>query len=78
MAAPKLETRRCDLVVGDALNDLSVPYHLTTREFNDQKKALLAEDGIYAGNVVDKPHTGNFGRSFVNTLRETFPYVYLL
>jgi len=78
MAVPKLDPGQYDLVVGDAFNDLSVPYHLTTREFNDQIKALLTEDGIYAVKVVDKLHSGNFVRSFVNTLQETFPYVYLL
>jgi tetratricopeptide (TPR) repeat protein/MFS family permease len=78
MAVPKLDSGRYNLVVGDAFNDLSVPYHLTTREFNDQIRALLTENGVYAINVVDKLHTGNFVRFFVHTLQETFPYVYLL
>ena len=54
MAVPKLPFAQYQLVVGDAFHDVSVPYHLTTREFNDQLRALLTEDGIHAVNVVDK------------------------
>ncbi|MBM3948608.1 MAG: hypothetical protein FJ312_05115 [SAR202 cluster bacterium] len=78
MAVPELEKGAYDLVVTDAFNDVSVPYHLTTQEFNEQVKALLTPDGIYMVNVVDKLHSGRFLRAYVNTLRETFPYVYLL
>jgi len=78
MVVPKLPEGQYDLVIGDAFNDLSVPYHLTTREFNEQVRALLKDDGIYAVNVVDKLHSGKFLRAYVNTLQRTFPYVYLI
>ena len=78
MAVPKLEEGRYGLVIGDAFNDLSVPYHLTTREFNEQIAGLLTENGIYAVNVVDKFQSGQFARAFVNTLKETFPHVYVI
>ncbi|MFC1962591.1 fused MFS/spermidine synthase [Chloroflexota bacterium] len=78
MAVPKMPEAQYDLVIGDAFNDLSVPYHLTTREFNEQVRALLKDDGIYAVNVVDKVHSGKFLRAFVNTLQRTFPYVYVI
>jgi len=78
MAVPKLPEGQYDLVCGDAFNDISVPYHLTTREFNEQIQALLKDDGIYAVNVVDKLHSGRFLRAYVNTLQRTFPYVYLI
>jgi len=78
MAVPKLESGQYGLVIGDAFNDLSVPYHLTTREFNEQIAGLLTEKGIYAVNVVDKFQSGEFARAFVNTLKETFPYVYVI
>lgn len=78
MAVPKLPEGRYDLVIGDAFNDLSVPYHLTTREFNEQIRALLKEDGLYAVNVVDKLHSGRFLRAYVSTLQRTFPYVYVI
>ena len=78
MKIPELEHGRYDIVIGDAFNDVSVPYHLTTMEFNEQVKQLLTEDGIYAVNVVDQYHSGGFLRAVVTTLRATFPYVYLL
>lgn len=67
-----------DLVFGDAFNDLSIPYHLTTREFDEQIKRLLKPDGIYLANVIDKLNGGLFIRAYVNTLRAVFPYVYIL
>ena len=75
---PQLTSRRYDLVLGDALNDVPVPYHLTTFEFNEQIKGLLEDDGIYAVNIVDKMYSGRFLRAYVNTLGRTFPHVYIL
>ena len=46
-------TTRYDLIFGDAFNDFSVPWHLTTREFNDKVSALLAPDGVYMINIID-------------------------
>ena len=78
MAVPKLPLGQYDLVIGDAFNDVAIPYHLTTKEFNDQVKALMAKDGIYAVNLIDRFQSGRFARSFVSTLQMTFPYVYLI
>ena len=78
MSVPQLDRAQYDLVVGDAFHEISIPYHLTTEEFNEQVRALLKEDGIYAVNVIDKLHTGRFLRTYVNTLGHTFPHVYLL
>jgi len=78
MAVPKLPEGQYDLVIGDAFNDLSVPYHLTTREFNERIRVLLKGNGIYAVNVVDKLHSGRFLRAYVNTLQQTFSYTYLI
>ena len=75
---PELQPGRYDIVIGDAFNDVSVPYHLTTFEFNEQVKQLLTEDGIYVMNVVDQFHSGSFLRAVITTLRASFPYVYLL
>ena len=36
----------------------------------------MAEDGLYVVNIIDGP-TGDFLRAYVNTMRQTFPYVYL-
>ncbi|HQZ54221.1 MAG TPA: fused MFS/spermidine synthase, partial [Thermoflexales bacterium] len=68
---------RYNFVLGDAFNDFSVPYHLTTREFNQLVRAQLADDGIYMLNLID----GNdlpFVTAFIRTLRQTFQYVYFV
>jgi len=65
-----------DLVIGDAFNDFSVPYHLTTKEFNDRVRAWLEGDGLYVVNIVDGAW-GHFLRAYTHTLRQTFHHVYL-
>jgi spermidine synthase len=66
---------RYDLVFGDAFNSYAVPYHLTTKEFNDRVHAWLADDGLYAVNIIDGP-SGHFLRAYLRTLRQTFRHVY--
>ncbi len=46
--------KRFDIVFGDAFNDFSVPWHLTTREFNDKLAAMMTPDGVYMINIIDK------------------------
>jgi len=65
-----------DLVIGDAFNDFSVPYHLTTKEFNDRVRAWLQDDGLYVVNIIDGAW-GHFLRAYTHTLRQTFRHVYL-
>ncbi|MGD8397832.1 MAG: fused MFS/spermidine synthase [Anaerolineae bacterium] len=67
---------RYDLILGDAFNDFSVPYHLTTKEFNERVHAWLVDDGLYVVNLVDGPR-GDFLRAYVRTLEQTFRHVYL-
>ena len=66
-----------DLIFGDAFNDFSVPYHLTTREFNDRVRAWLADDGLYVVNMIDGPRR-EFLRAYAHTLRQTFRHVRLI
>jgi spermidine synthase len=66
-----------DLVFGDAFSDFSIPYHLTTHEFNQLIKKHLREEGYYVSNVIDQLNTARFLRSFVRTQRQSFDYVYL-
>ena len=66
-----------DLILGDAFNDYSVPYHLTTREFNQRVRAWLAPDGLYMVNMIDGPRR-DFLRAFIHTLRQVFRYVYVI
>jgi hypothetical protein len=40
--------RRYTVVFGDAFNDFSVPYHLTTHEFNQLVRRHLTDDGLLA------------------------------
>ena len=63
-----------DLIIGDAFHGVAVPYHLTTKEFNDLVRAHLAPDGFYVLNIIDG-RKGEFARSEARTLRETFAYV---
>ena len=74
----ELPKGKYEFIVGDAFNDVSVPYHLTTLEFNKMVRGLLSDDGIYAINVVDRMHSGRFLRSVVHTLQRAFPYVYVM
>jgi hypothetical protein len=69
---------RYDLIYGDAFNDLSIPYHLTTREFNDLVAAALAPGGLYLANVIDDPEQGRFLAAYANTLRLSYPHVQVL
>ena len=66
------------LVVQDAVNDLSVPYHIMTKEYNDQVKGILAPDGVYLLSVIDLYDGGQLLRSAVRTMMRTFPSVQLL
>jgi hypothetical protein len=45
--------KQYDLVYGDAFNDFSVPWHLTTREFNDKLAKMMSPNGIYMINIID-------------------------
>lgn len=76
MYLARTPSARYDLILGDAFNHYSVPYHLTTKEFNDQVQKWLAPGGIYVMNLIDGPN-GEFVRAYMNTLRQTFRYVYL-
>ncbi len=68
-----------DFIFGDAFNDLSVPYHLTTREFTEKLRRLLRPGGVYMINIIDiyREGLGRFLGSFVGTALESFPYVYV-
>ncbi len=67
-----------DLIIGDAFNDLSIPYHLTTREFNQGLKQLLKPDGYYLALVIDKLRGGKFMPAYTETVRTVWPSVEVL
>ncbi|HZK66520.1 MAG TPA: fused MFS/spermidine synthase [Chloroflexota bacterium] len=64
-----------DLILGDAFNDLSVPYHLTTLEFSQKVRDSMKPDGFFLINIIDNPKRGAFLRPYVNTLKRVFPHV---
>jgi spermidine synthase len=68
---------RRDLVVGDAFGGLSVPWQLTTREALELVDTALADTGVYAVNLIDRPPLA-FLRAELATMRAVFPHVALL
>jgi spermidine synthase len=66
------ESGQYDFIFGDAFNDLSIPYHLTTKEFAQQLKRVLKPDGLLMANVIDSFKVGLFMPSYVRTLEEVF------
>ncbi len=42
-----------DFIYGDAFNDLSIPAHLTTLEFQLKLQNLLSDNGVFQANIID-------------------------
>jgi len=61
-----------DFVFGDAFNDLTIPYHLTTREFSSILRSVMKPDGILVANIIDSFEKGLFLPAYVRTLQEVF------
>ena len=51
---------RYDFIYEDAINDYSVPFQLTTWEFNEKILQLLKDDGVYLINMIDIFDSGLF------------------
>ena len=68
------------MIFTDAYNDLSIPYHLTTKEFLTQLKSIMTPDGILVSNIIDNFQRGAFLPSYMKTLQGVFgeKNVYLL
>lgn len=66
-----------DLVIGDAFGGVSVPWHLTTREFLVEVRERLEPGGWYVMNMIDHPPLG-FVRAEAVTLEEVFGHVAVL
>ena len=67
--------KKYDFIYEDALNHYSVPFQLTTREFNEKIAKVLADDGIYLIELIDTSNSGLFIGAVLNTLQLTFPFV---
>jgi spermidine synthase len=77
-AAGSAQGERFDVVFGDAFNDFSVPWHLTTAEFAADVRSRLAPGGLYLVNVVDIWDSGRFLAAFHATLASAFKHVAVL
>ena len=64
--------QRYDIIFGDAFNDISIPYHLTTREFIALQKRHLLPGGVLAANVIDNVPRGDFLPSYLRTIESVF------
>jgi spermidine synthase len=63
---------RYDAIFIDAYNDLSMPYHLTTKEFAQLLRDIMEPEGILLTNIIDSFPKGAFLPSYVRTLEEVF------
>ncbi|MBN9520952.1 fused MFS/spermidine synthase [bacterium] len=67
-----------DLVIQDAVNDLSVPSHLMTKEYNDAVKKALKPNGTFLLTIIDSVEHGKVWRASMATLKQSFAHVHLL
>ena len=70
--------QRYDLILLDAYNTDTIPFHLTTREFFQTAERKLSSDGVMVINIIGAisgPHS-RIVRSVAKTLREVFPQIY--
>ncbi|MFH1593287.1 MAG: fused MFS/spermidine synthase [Candidatus Omnitrophota bacterium] len=66
-----------DFIYGDVISGLTIPYQLTTYEFNEKIRSLLSPDGVYIVNVLDSMRFGKFAGAVINTMQRTFKHVYV-
>ncbi|MHC4740978.1 MAG: fused MFS/spermidine synthase [Planctomycetota bacterium] len=69
------QSKKYDFIYEDALDHYSVPFQLTTREFNEKIARVLNDDGIYMIELIDTAESGLFLGAMLNTLKLTFPFV---
>lgn len=77
MALHRLAGERFDVVIGDVVHDVAMPWHLLTREYATLVKSRLAPDGLYVLNVIDGHPDPLLVKSIVKTLREQFLHVHV-
>jgi hypothetical protein len=59
------------VLIGDAFSGVSVPWHLTTREFLEDVDAVLVPGGLYLMNLIDYGHH-DLARAQARTFRSVF------
>lgn len=73
-------TETYDVIFGDAYNSyISVPWYLLTKEWNDEVRARLTPNGLYAINFIGSldRDTSAFTKSVIATFEHTFPHYYV-
>ena len=71
--------RHYDIILGDAFADLSVPYHLTTVEFQRKLAGRLKPHGVLMQNLIeDYERGGLLLGAYMLTLKEVFKHVYIV
>lgn len=75
VALLKHDKQSFDVIVGDVFHDITVPYHLTTREYHQLLKSRLAENGLYLLNIVDTYPDPLLVKSIYKTLKLDFKQV---
>ncbi len=68
-----------DIIIIDAYNATSIPFHLTTYEFLQSVRKILAKDGVVVSNIIgayDGPGSILL-RSMTRTFKAVFPETYL-
>jgi spermidine synthase len=76
-ALESLPAASLDVLVVDAFAGVVVPHHLTTLEFVDVARRVLADDGIHIINLIDLPPLG-YAAGVVATFQERYRSVALL
>lgn len=74
------EPQKYDVIFGDAYNSfISVPWYLLTKEWNEEVRAKLTSDGIYAVNFIGEMEGENakFTESVMSTFKLIFPNFYI-
>lgn len=73
-------TGQYDLIVLDAYNSDTIPFHLATREFYRELEKRLAPGGVVVSNIIGvlRGPRSAFFRAMYRTLAETFPAVYVV
>ena len=77
VALQRLGEERFDVVVSDVIQDVAIPYHLTTLEFAALVKSRLSSNGLYLLNVVDAYPDPVLVKAMMKTLREQFRHVHV-
>jgi predicted membrane-bound spermidine synthase len=65
------------LIQLDVFLDVTIPFHLTTHEFDQRIKAVMQPNGIYMMTLVESGTNGKFLRAHIQTLRQSFKTVLL-